>query len=83
MQTDLDDEKVGAAIAGRLRGIAFQYAMGLRASRLDMHSGTRAEMVAPEIFAEPAHNDWTSPSGQMFPAEISGAAFLCQSLATR
>ena len=53
LQTDMDEEKIGPAICGRLKGIAFQYAMNLSADRLDMASGTIVHMRAPEIFAEP------------------------------
>ena len=55
MQTDLHQDQAGAAICGRLKGPAFQYAMSLRLDRLDPVMGVRRMVEAPELFAEPAH----------------------------
>ena len=82
LQTDLDEERIGPAIAGRLKGVAFQYAMQLQDTRLDMNTGILTLMVAPEIFAEPAHAPWAG-GGVQVGAEVSGATFLCQQLAQR
>ena len=80
MQTDLPENQAGAAIAGRLKGAAFQFAMGMGALRLDMNTAAQRMIEAPELFAEPAHEAWTSPGGREFPAEIGGAQLLVRGL---
>ena len=57
MQTDVPEHQAGAAIVGRLRGPAFQYAMRLQQDRLSMATGTRQLFTAPELFAKPAHGE--------------------------
>ena len=62
-QTDIPYRQCGAAIVGRLRGSAFQFAMRMQEDRLDMNAadGTRRIIKAPELFAELPHDAWTSP----------------------
>ena len=81
LQTDMETTKMGPAICGRLRGTAFQYAMQLSQTRLNMTTGALELMPAPELFAEAACDEWTHPQdGTVFPAMGSGASFLIESL---
>ena len=67
-QTDMPETSVGPAMAGRLRSSAFQFAMALRADRLDVNTGTRREMIGDELLFQPAHDDWTNPIDGTFHA---------------
>ena len=70
LQTDLAEEAVGPAICGRLKGVAFQFALSLSAERLDLNTGAAVVMVAPELFAEPAHGAWANQAtGVQYGAE--------------
>ena len=84
LQTDLAEEAIGPAICGRLKGVAFQFALSLSAERLDLNSGMTVQMVALELFAEPAHGPRTNPAtNAQYGAEPSGAAYLCTRLQER
>ena len=48
-QTDLAESSAGTAMAGRLRGPAFQLAMALSADRLDPATGARRRMTGDEL----------------------------------
>ena len=52
-QTDISESSCGPAMAGRLRGAAFQLAAFLKAKRLDLSDGTVREMVGDELLAQP------------------------------
>ena len=84
LQTDLAEEAVGPAICGRLKGVAFQFALSLSAERLDLNTGAAVVMVAPELFAEPAHGAWANQAtGVQYGPEPSGATYLCTRLQER
>ena len=73
MQSDVPEHQAGAAIVGRLRGPAFQFSMRLTQESLNMATGVRQVFAAPELFAEPAHADWTDPAtGVVHAAELGG-----------
>ena len=82
MQTDLLTERIGAAIAGRLKGTAFQFAMQLTFSRLDRINGVYNIISAPELFALPAEDAVIDPlsGAQLFAAELSGSQHLVRRL---
>ena len=82
MQTDLSTERVGAAIAGRLNGTAFQFTMQLTWSRLDRATLTQVVHVAPELLALPAEDAVFDPitGVQISPSELSGAQYLVSKL---
>ena len=62
-QTDIVEASVGPAMAGRLRGTAFQFALSLRADRLDQDTGVRRIMVGDELLAQPSPRiRWMGPS---------------------
>ena len=82
MQTDLSTERIGAAIAGRLKGAALQFAMQLTWSRLDRATLTQVVHVAPKLFALPAEDAVFDPvtGVQISPSELSGAQYLVSKL---
>ena len=61
-QTSLGETQLGPAMAGRLRGTAFQFALALTAQRLDLDTGNRRQMIGDELLAQPGHADWTNPA---------------------
>ena len=63
MQTDLSEAQTGAAIAGRLRGTAFQHAMSLEAVRIDTATNLPKVVRAPALFAEPAYDGGVDAHG--------------------
>jgi len=72
-QTDIPEGAAGPTMAGRLRGTALQYAMRLKANRLDLVVGGMREMVGDELLSQPSHDEWIDPiSGQVYPAEVAG-----------
>ena len=50
--------------------------MSLRANRLDVTTGTRRAVEAPEFFAERAHGDVATPDGVAHPADLDGTQLL-------
>ena len=81
LQTDLLEERIGPAICGRLKGTAFQFAMNMRANRLNVNTGEVVEMQAPELFTVPAHDEFYHPTtGALLPAEPSGSQVLARAL---
>ena len=80
MQTDVPPEKIGAAVVGRLKGPAFQYAMQLSDTRVSAVTGLQEATRAPAIFAELAYDQYTDVNGVIHPAKPSGAAFVLASL---
>ena len=50
-QTDIPEGAAGPTIAGRLRGTALQYAMRLKAHRLDLVNGGVREMIGDELLS--------------------------------
>ena len=80
-QTDVTENAAGPAMAGRLRGAAFQIANGLHAMRLDLVTGVVREMVGDELLAQPSHEAWQNPAnGEQHPAEAAGATLLLNAL---
>ena len=67
-------------MAGRLRGTAFQVAMNLKMVRLDLTTGQMREMKGDELLAQPSHDAWMAPNGELFAAETAGASVLMQAL---
>ena len=63
MQTALSAEQAGARHLLRPQGPALQHAMSLRVDRLDTTTGGRRVVEAPELFAELAHAEVTTPDG--------------------
>lgn len=52
--TDVPEHASGPAIAGRLRGTAFQLALSLSADRYDPDTGQVRHMVGDDLLAQPA-----------------------------
>ena len=75
-QTDISESACGPAMAGRLKGAAFQIANTIRENRLDLTTGLAREMVGDELLAQPSHDAWQNAAGQQFPAEPAGATLL-------
>ena len=78
MQTDLLPESIGAAIAGRLNGTAFQFAMQPTFSRLDRVNLVYNIIPVPELFALPAVDEELNPINGtvLYAAELSGSQHL-------
>ena len=81
-QTETSEEAFGPTIAGRLRGTAFQFAMRLSRTRLDLNTGTRRLMVGPELLSQVSHATWTDPQGEVHPEEANGGRVLIDALTT-
>ena len=82
-QTDLPETSAGPAMAGRLRGTAFQLAMNLSADRLDINTGNRRRMTGDELLSQQAHDPWSHPTTQVLhPEEPAGATILMNALQT-
>ena len=80
-QTDLPETSAGPAMAGRLRGTAFQIAMNLAADRLDQNTGLRRRMTGDELLSQQAHDPYTDPQTQtLYPEEPAGATLLMNAL---
>ncbi|CAK0865187.1 unnamed protein product [Prorocentrum cordatum] len=79
-QTDVGESACGPAMAGRLRGAAFQIANSIRANRLDLSTGLMREMIGDELLAQPSHEAWQNAAGESFPAEPAGATVLLNAL---
>ena len=80
-QTDLPETAAGPAMAGRLRGTAFQLAMALRGDRLDVVQGVVRMMVGDELLSQASHAAWQDPQiGQQFPEAPAGATVLLAAL---
>ena len=68
-------------IAGRLRGTALQFAMRLKADRLDLTSGQVREMIGDELLSQPSHEMWTDPlTSIVHEAAPAGASLLINAL---
>ena len=87
-QTEVMPHCAGPAIAGRLRGTAFQFALSLSAERLDqetVHVGQayrRRVMTGDELLAQDAHDELTDSAGVVHPRATSGAQVLLRALHT-
>eukprot|EP00969_Alexandrium_andersonii_P339282 14997557-Alexandrium_andersonii.AAC.1 len=75
-QTDLPEPAAGPAMAGRLRGAAFQVATTAWADRLDLATGTRRIMIGDGLRTQASHDAWTDIGGHVHPAEPAGASVL-------
>ena len=75
-QTELPEHAAGPAMAGRLRGAAFQLAMKMKMDRLDLAAGNRREMEGDELLARPSHPEWQDANGVQHQAEPAGASLL-------
>ena len=79
-QTSLTDIQAGPAMAGRLRGSAFQFALRMSANRLDVTTGERRLMSGDELLAQPRHDDYTHGDGTFHARESAGAQHLLEGL---
>ena len=86
-QTDVEEPKAGIVIAGRLRGAAFQFALGLSANRYippDADTGWPGgfrDLTGDELLCQPSYEAFTDPaSGVDVPAGKSGAGVLLDAL---
>ena len=78
LQTDLPEHQWGPAIAGRLKGSVFQYAMSLKQERFDPATGQSRVVEAPELFAEAEVEAILNPQtgAVIMAAQDSGAKIL-------
>ena len=82
-QTELQEHCMGPAVAGRLRGAAFQFALSLSADRLDIASGVagiRRIMTGDELLSQQSHDAFTDGQGIAHPAEAAGGSVLLRAL---
>ena len=62
MQTDLDPARVGATIAGRIKGTSFQLVLNMSQSRLDRVTLNSCTIIStPELFALAAEDPIIDP----------------------
>ena len=63
-QTDFQEHQIGPAIAGRLRGSAFQVAMAISMERYDPASHTYRVFSGDELLSTPGDQGHVDPMGQ-------------------
>ena len=81
LQTDLAPRAMGPAVAGRLRGAAMQFVLGLSCARWDQTAGCMVIKSGPSLLAEEEHDAILDATGDILcPAEMSGFAYMCQRL---
>lgn len=79
-QTECNEEAFGPTIAGRLRGIAFQFAMAVSRERLDLSLGIRRTMVGPELLSQASHVAWTDGAGNHHGKASNGGRVLIEAI---
>ena len=79
-QTDVQEYQVGPVMAGRLRGAAFQIAMGLKQLRYDPDQQIVREYHEEELLSQPSDAGHLTPGGDAIPPQQAGAQYLIQVL---
>ena len=79
-QTDVQEHAAGAAIAGRLRGSAFQLALRISENRVDQITHQVRRMTGDELLAQPSFDTFTDAAGIVHQGQVSGAHVLMREL---
>ena len=79
-QTTIDERSAGPIMAGRLRGVALQFALAMKQVRWDHDTMSFREMSGDELLSQPGSALFTHIDGQEVPAQLAGARVLYDAL---